>query len=210
MESKRTQAHRTAATRSSLVRAARPLFARRGYAGVGTDELARAAGVTRGALYHQFGGKEELFAAVFEEVEAELTDAMGARLAEVGQDDAMALIRAGVEGWLAACAAPEVHRIVLIDAPAVLGWVRWREIGRRHGVGLIEAAVSGAMATGALVEQPARPLAHVLAGALEEAAQFAARAENPAEATEQVRSVLLHLLDGLARRPDRPGGESST
>ncbi|MDQ6642313.1 MAG: TetR/AcrR family transcriptional regulator [Actinomycetota bacterium] len=197
MESKRTQASRTAATRSALVSAARPLFTRRGFADVGTDELARAAGVTRGALYHQFGGKEELFAAVFEEVEADLTEAIGHRLAQADESDPVGLMRAGVDAWLDSCANPEVTRIVLIEAPAVLGWSRWREIGRRYGVGLIESAVTGAMAAGAIIEQPALPLAHVLSGALEEAALYAVRADDLGRATEQVRRVLMLLLEGL-------------
>jgi AcrR family transcriptional regulator len=200
MESKRTQASRTAATRSALLDAARPLFAARGYAEVGTDEIARAAGVTRGALYHQFGGKEELFATVFETVEAELTTSIGALLAEADETDPVGLMRAGVDAWLACCADPEVTRIVLIEAPAVLGWTRWREIGRRYGVGLIESAVTGAMAAGAIVEQPALPLAHVLSGALEEAALYAVRAEDPGLAVEQVRRVLRLLLEGLVPR----------
>lgn len=197
MESKRTQASRTAATRAALVDAARPLFAERGFGGVGTDELARAGGVTRGALYHQFGGKEGLFAAVFEQVEADVTAQMADRLAAAGEADPVELIRAGVDAWLEACAEPEVHRIVLVEAPAVLGWARWREIGLQYGVGLIEATVSAAMEAGTLAQQPARPLAHVLAGALEEAAMYAARADDPVAATAEVRSVLLLLLDGL-------------
>src|SRR5262245_16236789 len=138
MESKRTQAQRSAATRAALITAARPLFAERGYAPVGTDEIARAAGVTRGALYHQFAGKEELFVAVVETIEAEL----GARLMEgvAGADptDPVAMLHADIDGWLTACADPEVHRIVLLEAPAALGWERWREIGRRYAVGLVE------------------------------------------------------------------------
>jgi len=168
MKIKRTQASRSAATRSALVAAARPLFGDLGYAAVGTDEVARAAGVTRGALYHQFDGKIELFAAVFEEVEAEIAtriaDLTGRGLERGG--DPLADLHDGIDGWLAACAEPEVHRIVLIDAPAALGWERWREIGRRYGVGLVEAAVQSLIDAGRLPEQPVRPLAHVLVGAL--------------------------------------------
>ena len=198
MKSKRTQASRSAATRAALVTAARPLFADKGYAAVGTDEVARAAGVTRGALYHQFAGKEELFAAVFEQVEAEISDGIAAGLLAEGGDPARVL-HDGIDAWLAVCAEPEVHRIVLIDAPAALGWERWREIGQRYGVGLVEAAVQSLIDAGVLPEQPVRPLAHVLIGALEEAALYAARAEDRETATAEVRAALVALVDGLLR-----------
>lgn len=200
MKSKRTQADRSAATRAALVRAARPLFAEKGYAGVGTDEVARAAGVTRGALYHQFAGKEELFAAVFEQVEAEIAERIGAGLLAGGGEPATVL-HDGIDAWLAACAEPEVHRIVLIEAPAALGWERWREIGQRYGVGLVEAAIQSLMDAGVLAEQPVRPLAHVLVGALEEAALYAARAQDREAATREVRTALVALVDGMLAAP---------
>jgi len=197
MKSKRTQADRTAATREALVVAARPLFAEHGYAAVSTDQIARAAGVTRGALYHQFAGKEELFAAVFEQLEGEIADRLGAQLVTV--DDPAALLRDGIDGWLAACAEPEVHRIVLIEAPAALGWARWREIGQRYGVGLVEATIQSLIDAGLLPEQPVRPLAHVLVGALEEAALYAASAPDREQATAEVRASLLQLVEGMLR-----------
>ena len=196
MKSKRTQASRSAATRAALVTAARPLFAAKGYAAVGTDEVARAAGVTRGALYHQFAGKEELFAAVFEQVEEEISHGIAAGLLDGGGDPARVL-HDGIDAWLAVCAEPEVHRIVLIDAPAALGWERWREIGQRYGVGLVEAAVQSLIDAGVLPEQPVRPLAHVLIGALEEAALYAAGADDRETATREVRAALVALVDGL-------------
>lgn len=199
MKSKRTQASRSAETRAALVTAARPLFAEKGYGAVGTDEIARAAGVTRGALYHQFEGKSDVFAAVFEQVEAEIADGIGARLAMAG-DDPRALLRLGVDAWLETCADPDVHRIVLIEAPAALGWERWREIGRRYGVGLVEALVQLLVDGGSIEAQPVRPLAHVIVGALEESALYAARAEDRKAATAEVREALVRLLDGLLRR----------
>jgi len=199
MKSKRTQASRTAATRQALVSAARPLFAEKGYGPVSADQIARAAGVTRGAIYHQFAGKEELFAAVFEQVEAEITDRLAAGLASA--DDPVAMLRDGIDGWLEACAEPEVHRIVLIEAPAVLGWVRWREIGQRYGVGLVEAALQSIVDAGRLPDQPVRPLAHVLVAALEEAALYAASAPDRKLATAEVRAALLQLLEGMLVRP---------
>jgi AcrR family transcriptional regulator len=201
MKSKRTQAERTAGTRTALVTAARPLFATKGYAGVGTDEVATAAGVTRGALYHQFGGKEELFVAVFEQVQQEIVErlARGAS-ATGGADDPIAALHDDIDSWLAVCAEPEVHRIALIEAPAALGWERWRDIGRSHGVGLVELVVQRLVDSGTIAPQPTRPLAHVLVGALEEAALYAARADDRALATAEVTAALYTLVDGLVAR----------
>lgn len=198
MESKRTQARRSAETRAALVAAARPLFAHRGYALVGTDELARAAGVTRGALYHQFDGKLELFAAVFEQVEAEVAAKIDVAFAEAFAQDPLAAVHAGIDGWLSASMEPEVQRIVLIEAPAALGWERWREIGRGYGVGLVESAVAALVEVGVFPAQPVRPLAHLLVGALEEGTLYAARADDPDAAVAEVREALGRLLDGLA------------
>lgn len=205
MQSKRTQAERSAATRTALIAAARPLFAARGYAGVGTEELVRAAGVTRGALYHQFAGKEELFAAVFEQLEAEVAERLGALLAPEGDVDPLSALRAGVGAWLDAVEDPEIQRIVLLDAPAVLGWERWREVALRYAGGMVEAVLRAAMDAGQLAERPVEPVAHVLLGALDEAALYVARAADRAQARADVEDVLGALVAGLGTSGGAPG-----
>src|SRR3954462_10839317 len=112
-----TKAAQSEATRAKLLAAARALFGARGYAAVGTEEVVREAGVTRGALYHQFADKRELFEAVFEQLEQEIIEVAGARMAEP-PDDILAAFPAACRGWLEACRRAEVERIVLIDAPA--------------------------------------------------------------------------------------------
>lgn len=193
----RTQADRSQATRSALVRAARRLFGRRGYAAVGTEEVVREAGVTRGALYHHFGGKEELLAAVFEQVEADLLERIGERVAAAGAQDPVSALSAGAESMLEAAVDPELHRIVLLDAPSVLGWERWREIGWRYGMGLTESVLAAAMDAGQVPRQPVRPLAHVLLGALDEAALYVARAPDRDAARAEMTAALGRLVDGL-------------
>jgi AcrR family transcriptional regulator len=195
MATRRTQADRTAATRTALIAAARTLFAAHGYADVGTERIARAAGVTRGALYHQFPAKADLFVAVLEAVEVDLT----ARLVEVAAaaapaDDTVAALVAGADAWLDACAEPEVQRIVLLDGPAVLGWQRWREVGLRHGLGLVTALLTEAIAAGDIREQPVAPLAHVLMGALDEAALYVALAADPRRARAEVGTVVQRVV----------------
>jgi AcrR family transcriptional regulator len=191
-------AERSEATRAALVAAARPLFAERGFAGVGTEEIVRAAGVTRGALYHQFRDKEDLFAAVFELLESELAQRTAAAAGASGTTDPLAELRVGAEAWLDACTEPEIQRIVLLDGPAVLGWERWREIGTRYGRGLVEAVLQAAVDAGRLAPQPIRPLAHVLMGAVDEAALYVATAEDPAAARVEVGAVLDGLITSLA------------
>ena len=195
----RSQPARSAATRAALVQAARPLFAERGFGGVGTETIVRAAGVTRGALYHQFADKTELFAAVYEAIEHDVAERIGRRIAAAGATDPVDVMTLGAGAWLDACAEPEVQRIVLLDGPAVLGWERWREIGMRYGMGLVEGVLATAIERGRIPSQPVAPLAHVLVGALDEAALYVARADDPAAASEEMRSVLARVIAGLMR-----------
>ncbi len=145
---RRTQAERSEATRAALIGAGRRLFAERGYAELGTEEIVRAAGVTRGALYHHFEGKRELFEAVYEQIEAELAERIAAGALGGGAEAPLEAMRAGTEMLLAACTEREVQQIALLDAPAVLGWDRWREIAARYGLGLIEATLQAAIDAG--------------------------------------------------------------
>lgn len=195
----RTQAERSATTRAALIDAARPLFTAHGFAGVGTETIVRAAGVTRGALYHQFANKTELFAAVFEAVEQEVMDRVAERTATAQPLDALAALRTGAQAWLEACTEPEVHRIVLIEGPAALGWARWREIGMRYGLGLVEGILQQAVSTGQIPPQPISALAHLLIGAIDEAALYVAEAPDPGAARAEAQAVIERLIAALAR-----------
>jgi AcrR family transcriptional regulator len=192
---------RSEATRQRLVAAARTLFTERGYAGVGTEEIVQAAGVTRGALYHQFRDKADLFAAVAETVHAEIAQRITAGAQADGPTDPMAALHAGVQRFLEVCADPAVERIVLLDAPAVLGWQAWRDLADRYGLGLLQHALQTAIDAGAIPPQPVVPLAHVLLGALDECALYVARAEDPAAARQECTAILQRLLDGLTPHP---------
>lgn len=198
MNVKRTQAERTEATRAALIAAARPLFAERGYAEVGTEEIVRAAGVTRGALYHHFDGKRELFEAVYEQLEVELAERIAAGAFAANAEAPIEALRAGVEMALRASTEPEVQRIALLDGPAVLGWDRWREIAARYGLGMVEATLQAAIDAGEIPAQPARPLAHVLMGALDEAAMLVARADDPDRMRVEVGQTLDFILTRIS------------
>jgi AcrR family transcriptional regulator len=197
---RRTQAERSESTRAALIGSARALFAERGFADVGTEEIVRAAGVTRGALYHHFAGKRELFEAVYRQLEVELAERIAAGALSSASTAPMDAMRAGAEMFLRASTEPEVQRIVLLDGPSVLGWDRWREIAAEHGLGLIEATLQAAIEAGAIAEQPVRPLAHVLMGALDEAAMLVARADDPERMRRDVGRTIDTLLAALSSR----------
>lgn len=194
---RRTQQERTAATRRVLLDAARRLFGTEGYAAVGTERVAREAGVTRGAVYHQFADKSDLFAALLDEVEAEIAARMLGAVDGIDPADTVALLLAGANAWLDACTEPDIQRIVLLDGPSVLGWEQWREICLRHSVGLVAALLADGVARGTIPPQPVEPLTHVLIGAVDEAALYVARAPDPAQARADMDAVLRRLAAAL-------------
>jgi AcrR family transcriptional regulator len=194
---RKTQAQRREATREALIAAARKLFTARGYEDVGTEEIVRAAGVTRGALYHHFGDKASLLEAVYHRIEAESTERVARIVLDSDLHSPLEAMKAGVEAFLEECAKPELRQIALHDAPAVLGWERWRDIGAANGLGLIEASLQAAVEAGEIRAVPVQPTAHLLMGALDEAAMLLAREERPG-ARAEVTEVLVALLDGFA------------
>jgi AcrR family transcriptional regulator len=196
---RRSQAERAEATRNALMAAARRLFTEKGYDSVSAEEIVREAGVTRGALYHHFGGKRDLLEAVYERLEAESTERVARVVLGSELESPLEAMKAGVEAFLDECAEPELQRIALHDAPAVLGWDRWRQIAAANGLGLIEASLSAAIEAGEIRELPVKPMAHLLMGALDEAAMLVARSEDPAKRDEVTR-VLLVLLESFAAR----------
>src|SRR6476659_7472639 len=195
---RRTQAARTAATRALLIDAGRKLFADKGFSDVSTPAIVTAAGVTRGALYHQFDDKVGLFAAVYEQVERHLVEDIARQIMELLPLDPLEAMRVGARMFLDGCSAPDVQQIVLVDAPAVLGWDRWRAVGVKYGLGVVEGMLAHAIAEGAIPEQPLRPTAHVLLGALDEAALFVSRASNPDQARHEMDAVCDRLISGIA------------
>jgi AcrR family transcriptional regulator len=193
---RRTKAEQSEATRAAILAVARDLFAEHGYAAVGTEEIVRRARVTRGALYHHFRDKRDLFRAVHEGLEAETTAMIAAQLADGGATDPLDLLRTGVSTFLEHTTGP-LARVTLVDAPSVLGWAEWRAIDERYGLGLVMTALQGAMDAGAIREQPVKPLAHLLLAAVGEAGMLVANAADPKAMRAEVEPPLLALLDGL-------------
>jgi AcrR family transcriptional regulator len=202
----RTQAERSAATRHALIEAARRLWGERGYAEVSTPEIAEAAGVTRGAMYHQYADKAALFRAVIEAMDQEVIERLQASVAAAQPKTPIDTMRAMADAWLDIAAEPEVRQLMLLDAPSVIGWAEYREMSQRNSVEAAEELLKAAIQAGQLRPQPLRPLALVLFGALDEAAMYLADAENPVQARDESRAVIRDLIDGLltqtARQPE--------
>lgn len=178
-------------TRANLMQVARMLFAERGYAGTATEEIVQQAGVTRGALYHHFRDKRDLFEAVFIEVQQEMRERIGAASRGAGEDPWRGF-RAGFDVYLDHSMDPAVRRILLLDAPSVLGWERWREIDASLAMlrnGLTSLRASGDLDPSMGVEE----IAHLLRGVANEAAHMIALASD----TEETRRVVGDAVDRL-------------
>ena len=198
---RRSHAERRAATRRALLNAARALFAGKGYAEVTVEEVVRAAGVTRGALYNHFEDKRVLLGAVVEEIEGEIDVLVegAAKEAYARSGDPMEAMMAGYNAFLDACSRPEVRRIVLLDGPAVLGWEEWHEIDAGHAVAQIETGLGMLVDAGLVEQQPLRLLAHLLHGAVIEAAFYVAASDDAGKARDEAGAGLERLMRGLCR-----------
>ena len=190
-----TQAQRREATTTALLDAARDLFAEDGYATTSLDAVATKADVTKGAVYHHYDGKRQLFEAVFTREVEELTAGLAAAYAR--NSDPWKALEAGCRAFLEACLEPALQQIVLLDALAALGWERVR----RHEQGLlaaIERAIQRAIDAGRIAPRPPAPLASFLFGALCEMAMVVARADNPRVAERQAVAELSRIMDSLS------------
>lgn len=195
MNARTKKALQSEKTRGEIVRVARKLFEAKGYAGAGTEEIVRRAGVTRGALYHQFRDKKALFVAVVEESEREVAEHIQA--AVDAEAEPWARLEAGYLAVLDACTEPGIRQILLLDAPAVLGVERWRTVEAEYGLGLLSRGLEAIMKAGRMKPLPVRAMAHLLLGAISEGALMIASAEDPAKAHREVVAGLQQLLDSL-------------
>lgn len=190
---RRTNAERTAGTKASLVAAGRKLFAAQGFAATSTEEILAAAGVTRGALYHHYKEKADLFADVCAEMHAEASVAI-VEAAEAAKD-AFASLERGCEAWIDYMARAEARRILVIDAPSVLGWERWNEMDAQ-GFGHLTDGIRAAMAEGKLKAMAPEELAVLLNGAINFGVMWAGRGRD-ATRLSRVKSAVRRLLRAL-------------
>jgi AcrR family transcriptional regulator len=183
-------------TRATLVGSARRLFGRDGFAATSVEDIAREARVTTGALYHHFSTKAALFEAVFEQVHEDMLAASVQAAAPArGPVDALAL---GFDAFLETVLDPEVQRILIIDAPAVMGLARFTEMDERYALAAIVAALQEAEAGGAVEVGDVETLARLLMGALTRGAMLIANSTSPRQTTDAVAAGMRRLLGGLA------------
>lgn len=193
------RAEQAEATRLALLGAARELFVANGYAATSLEGIVRRSRVTKGALYHHFGSKRDLFHAVCERVEREWVDRVVA--AARREPNAWRRLESGLEEFLDACVDPEMRQLLLVDGPAVLGSDELHGISARWGMGLLRIALEDAMAAGELERQPVDPLAHLLLGGLNEAGLAIAHADDPATARAEIGTAVARIVAGLRPRP---------
>ena len=185
-------------TRDALLVAARELFGQQGYAATSTEEIVERAGVTKGALYHHFADKEQLFRAVFEQVQREVSDAA---VGEFMQPDSWQALVVGCRLWVEAHSAAEVRQIALIDARVVLGVDGARAIETKFSIVALRGALRKAMHAGVVQRKPLRPLSIMLYGALSQACLYLAQSDDPDTASAEVAEVIDSLLAGIRVPP---------
>jgi len=192
-----SQAERRAATVATILSQAHRLFTERGFEATSIDEIAEAAGVAKGAVYHHFASKEAVFLRVLEDLQAAIL-AMPIPPEALKERDLVEQIVGAVLRYLVTASEPDIRRVLLIDGPAVIGWRKWREIDDRFfgaGARVAMKRLLGEAATAAEVEATA----HLLMGAVMEAALICAVAENPQAAALELASALRRMLRGMAR-----------
>ena len=182
-------------TRDQLVTAARDLFARDGYEATSTEAVLQRSGISRGSLYHHFPDKKALFEAVLIRVHAE-TVQITIKAAQ-GSADGVEALKAGCLAWIKLARDPAISRIVLIDAPSVVGWRRWREIDAEHSFGVVKAGLRAAAKRDLLPEQSIEPVAHILLAALNELAQVIATSQDSKRAEREAIAAFELLMQRL-------------
>ena len=196
---RRSQPERSEATQRALIESARELFATDGYADTQLDDVVRSAGVTKGALYHHYEGKADLFRAVFEHEQGRLAKVVSE--AYHRQRDPWKGFLAGCRALLEAQLDPGVQRITLLDAPSVLGWEQKREIESRYCLQLVKKGLQAAMAEGQIALRPIEPIAHLVVGAVCEGSMMVARADDQRAAAKRLLTELRLLLDAFRAPP---------
>lgn len=187
---RRTQSERREATTQALIQAARQLFSTQGYAGTSTEEIVQVSGLTRGALYHHFKNKEALFLGVLELLMQEVAERIENTTAD--SSEPLKQLHLGCRVFLETALEPDVRRIALIDAPAVVGWETWRDLDARYVMHTLRAGLQ------ALNVTPLDATTHLLSGAMNEAALWIANHPEPPRALEEADAALLRLLEALA------------
>ena len=191
----------TESTREVLVDSALDLFTKRGYAGTSLDAIVKRARVTKGALYHHFSGKQALFEAAFDLVETAAMDRLTAAMD--GDGSAWDRAMAGIQAYVRVCLDPSYQRIVIHEAPVVMGWERWREAEEHFSYGLVRSTVEALVEAGEIERLPVEVTARILFGALSAGAETIASANDPKATAADVTRTIVAVMTGMRSPPPR-------
>ncbi|MCT2584134.1 TetR/AcrR family transcriptional regulator [Actinophytocola gossypii] len=187
----------TESTRHALVDSALELFTKRGYAGTSLDAIVKRARVTKGALYHHFSGKQALFEAAFNQVETAAMDRLSAAID--GDGPAWDRAMAGIRGYVRVCLDPAYQRVVIHEAPVVMGWERWREAEEHFSYGLVRGTVEALVQAGEIEPLPVEVTARILFGALSAGAEAIAGSSDPKATAADVTRTIVAVMTGMRR-----------
>ena len=197
MSVKSLRAEHAQATRNALMAAGRALFAERGFAAVSAEEIVGRARVTRGALYHHFKDKKDLFNSICDELGAEMAKHVEDAAMPIAASDPFRAILAGIGAFLDACIEGDFQRIVLVDGPSVGGWDEWRAHAEMHELGLIKMGLQMAMDAGQIQRRPVDVLASMVFAVLNEGAMLIARGTDKKKTRVEVGDAIERILTGL-------------
>jgi AcrR family transcriptional regulator len=187
-------------TTIKLLKIARRMFSKQGYGDTSMEEIVQKAHVTRGALYHHFSGKKGLFLRVFEDA---LTDVVKRVEKPQGENlDTWEELLLSTHAYLKACIDPELQQIILIDAPAILGWDVWRRVDEEKSLHILKGLLTKLMDEEVIESMPVDALAHIISGAVNESVLWIAQSQDPEQALEEVWSTMKSMMNCLRRPSD--------
>lgn len=193
-------------TRRALLDSAATLFAERGYAGTSLDEVVAAAAVTKGALYHHYSGKQAVFEAVLEQVEADAVEQITAQVRLEKDPWQKALV--GVRSFLDICQEQSYRRIVMQEGPVALGYDRWREIEERNTFGLVRDIVRAVLQQYDVDESILETFSRLFFGAMSTAGLSVSQSDTPEKVSQEVQTVIALMLAGLRQLAETADGLS--
>lgn len=196
----------SASTKRALVDVAIELFSERGYAGTSLDEIVAGARVTKGALYHHFSGKQALFEAVFEKVEADATKAIRRTVRD--HKDPWDKALSGLRAFLGIVQEPRYRRIVIQEGPAILGYERFREQEERSTFGIVQEIVASVLRSYDLAPSMVETFSRIFFGAMSAAGAAVSSAEDPERASAEVEAAIAFILGGLRQQAESGGTPS--
>ena len=181
-------------TLNALIKVARKMFSERGYADTYTAEIARKAGVTRGALYHHFPQKKDLFIAVFEEAIDDLANSV---IYDFPEPLTRENLITSTHSFITAGLDPLIQKIVFVDGPAILGVTLWRRYDKERLTAPLEELLEKMINEKIIRPIPVEAIAHIMAGSTNEAVRWISNSRNPKQAYEKIMEGFALFYDSF-------------